>query len=300
MATPIGNLADLTLRAIETLARVDAVACEDTRVTGRLLAWIGVDKPLLALHAHNEAAASAAVLGRLERGERVACVSDAGTPGISDPGAGLVARVAGAGVRVVPLPGASSVVAALSVAGDTAASGFEFHGFVAARGAQRETTLATIALAPASQVVFESPHRIAALAAALAAHCPARRVTVARELTKQFEEIATLPAAALPRWLATRGEDGAVEGPGRGRERGEFVLVLHAAAATPPDEGSVDAATQAMLDALLDVLPLSVAVRLTARLTQTPRNAVYAAALARGGREPGPASDGGEPGEKAR
>jgi 16S rRNA (cytidine1402-2'-O)-methyltransferase len=160
VATPIGNLADLTLRAIHVLGMVDALACEDTRVSAGLLRHLGLDKPLLALHQHNEASAADAVLRRLDGGERVAYVSDAGTPAVSDPGAALVARVAQAGHRVLPIPGASSALAALSVAGDATAGGFSFAGFLPARGGARSGALRTVLNAAGTQLLFEAPHRI--------------------------------------------------------------------------------------------------------------------------------------------
>ena len=269
MATPIGNLADLTLRAIHVLGLVNAVACEDTRVSAALLRHLGLDKPLLALHQHNEQQASGQVLQRLAAGERVAYVSDAGTPAVSDPGAALVARVAAAGHRVLPIPGASSALAALSVAGDARSSGFTFAGFLPARGAERAAALRALAQAPVAQLLFEAPHRITTLAAELAALLPQRTLTLCRELTKQFETVHTLPAAQLPAWLAADAM----------RLRGEFVLVLHA---PPPDDGPADALPSAatdMLAVLLRELPLKQAVSLTAELSAAPRNALYQAAL---------------------
>jgi 16S rRNA (cytidine1402-2'-O)-methyltransferase len=269
VATPIGNLADLSLRAIHVLALVDALACEDTRVSAGLLRHLGIEgKPLLALHAHNEREAAAAVLARLARGERVGYVSDAGTPAVSDPGAALVAVVQAAGHRVLPIAGPSSALAALSVAGDAAGTGFAFVGFLAARSAERATQLQRIVDDAATQIVFEAPHRIAALLASLAAGCPARRVTLCRELTKQFEEVITLPAAELPAWLAADAHRG----------RGEFVLVLHALArAAASDEP--DAAAQQLLAVLLRELPLKQAVSLAAQASGAPRNALYRKAL---------------------
>ena len=178
VATPIGNLADITLRAVLVLALADTVACEDTRVGGSLLHHLGLHKPLLALHQHNEAGAAEQVLLRLAAGERVALVSDAGTPAVSDPGARLVAAVTAAGHRVLPIPGASSALAALSVAGDVAATAFSFCGFLPAKGRERESALAALLAAPGSQVLFEAPHRIEQLGAALAAAAPERTVTL--------------------------------------------------------------------------------------------------------------------------
>ena len=272
LATPIGNLADLSLRAIHVLGLVDAVACEDTRVTGGLLRHLGLDKPLLALHQHNEQGASQAVIARLAAGQRVAYASDAGTPAISDPGAVLVAAVVAAGYRVVPIPGASSAVAALSAAGDVLAQGFAFIGFLPGKGADRRTALTTAASAPGCQVLFEAPHRILALAAGLAEAAPARRVTLCRELTKQFESICTLAAADLPGWLAADSN----------RCRGEFVLVLHALAPVelPAGAGGLSAEAERLLGPLLRELPLKQAVALAAELSGAPRNALYERALA--------------------
>ena len=267
VATPIGNLADLTLRAIHVLATVDAIGCEDTRHTAALLHHLGIDKPLVALHEHNEHAAAAQVLARLARGERVAYVSDAGSPAVSDPGAALVAAATLAGYRCIPIPGASAGVAALSVAGDAAAGGFTFIGFLPARGGERGKALAVLAADPRAQIVFEAPHRIESLCGALAQACTTRRVTLCRELTKQFETVVTLPAAELPAWL----------GGDANRLRGEFVLVLHALEAATTDES---AAHDRTLQVLLGALPLKQAVALAAELSGAARNALYARALA--------------------
>ena len=270
VATPIGNLVDITLRAIHVLSRADAVACEDTRVTAHLLGHLGLHKPLLALHAHNEHAASAAVLVRLARGESVAFVSDAGTPAVSDPGAVLVAAARAAGYAVVPLPGPSSALAALSAAGDTAAGGFVFVGFLPAKGGERRQTLADVVAETRAQVLFEAPHRIQALLAELAAAAPQRQLTLCRELTKQFETIHTLPAAAAPAWLAADAH----------RARGEFVLVVHAQPAPAAAEAGLAEGALHTLHVLMRELPLKQAVALAAELSGAPRNALYQRALA--------------------
>ena len=269
VATPIGNLADLTLRAIHVLSLVEAVACEDTRVSAGLLRHLGLDKPLIALHQHNESEAAQRVLQRLAQGQRVAYVSDAGTPAVSDPGAALVARVADAGHRVLPVPGASSALAALSVAGDARSAGFAFIGFLPPRGAQRQAALQACLGAPQAQLLFEAPHRIAALAGELASAAPQRVLTLCRELTKQFETVVTLPAAQLPAWLASDVN----------RQRGEFVLVLHAPPAEAESEAALPPAPDAMLRVLLRDLPLKQAVALATELSGAPRNALYQAAL---------------------
>lgn len=268
VATPIGNLADLSLRALHVLGLVDAIACEDTRHSAPLLRQFGIEgKPLLAVHEHNEREAAAGVVERLGRGERVAFVSDAGTPGISDPGAALVAAVRAAGHRVVPLPGASSAVAALSVAGDVGSAGFRFIGFLPARAGERAAALSALASDASTQVLFEAPHRIEALAVALAQACGERSVTLCRELTKQFETVHTLPAAELPGWLAADPN----------RVRGEFVLVVHALVRHAAED---DTAHDRVLQVLLAQLPLKQAVALATELTGAPRNALYERALA--------------------
>ncbi|OJX35386.1 MAG: 16S rRNA (cytidine(1402)-2'-O)-methyltransferase [Burkholderiales bacterium 68-12] len=271
VATPIGNLADITLRALHVLQLADTLACEDTRHSQALLRAYGIDKPAahwLALHQHNEAQAAQTVLERLQAGQRVAYVSDAGTPGISDPGARLAAAVASAGLRVVPLPGASSITAALSVAGAAASgaddSGFVFAGFLPTKAGERDAAVQRLQAEPRCCVLLEAPHRIAALAATLAA-LGERPVTLARELTKQFEQITTLPAAALAGWLQ---QDPL-------RCRGEFVVVLHPVAASADQAQGLD-----VLQRLLQELPLKSAVRLAADITGVPRNQLYEAALA--------------------
>lgn len=271
VATPIGNLADISLRALHVLAMADRVACEDTRHTQALLRAYGIDKPsaqLLAVHQHNEAQAAHAVVDLLRGGLRVAYVSDAGTPGVSDPGARLVAQVRAQGLRVVPLPGASSVTTLLSAAGvaqdDAGGSGFVFAGFLPSKATERTHAVQALAIQTQATVLLEAPHRIEALALALAV-LGERLVTVGRELTKQFEEIATLRAEALPAWLAADAN----------RLRGEFVLVLHPLAAT-----TEVAQDDRVLKLLLAHLPLKTAVKLAADISGEPRNALYQRALA--------------------
>jgi len=271
VATPIGNLADITLRALHVLQLADTVACEDTRHTQALLRAYGIDKSpaqLLAVHQHNEAQAAQTVIDRLRQGQRVAYASDAGTPAISDPGARLVASVAAQNLRVVPLPGASSVTAALSVAGitDEAAQhgAFLFAGFLPSKSGERATAVTALAGEPRAVVMLEAPHRIEALALALAV-LGARRVTIGRELTKQFEDIATVEASHFPAWLASDSN----------RCRGEFVVVLH-----PAVVANEATSEQRILKLLLTELPLKTAVKLTADITGGSRNELYEAALA--------------------
>lgn len=277
VATPIGNLADLGLRAIHVLGLVDALACEDTRITGELLHRLGLSRPLIALHQHNEATATALVLDRLGRGERVAYASDAGTPAVSDPGAALVSRVVQAGHRVIPIPGPSSVAAALCVAGDARSTGYRFVGFLPAQGTARSAAIAACVASSITEVLFEAPHRIARLADELAAALPQRRLTLCRELTKQFETVVTLQAAELPAWLAADAN----------RRRGEFVLVLHAPEPAAAESAALPALALRQLDVLLRELPLKQAVRLTAELSGAPRNALYDEALRRRAPEDG-------------
>lgn len=271
VATPIGNLADISLRALHVLQLVDCIACEDTRHTQGLLRSYGLERPgsqLLAVHQHNEAEAAQQVIVRLQQGQRLAYVSDAGTPGVSDPGARLAAAVQAAGLRTIPLPGASSITAALSVAGAVAPAqthgGFVFAGFLATKQAERAGQVQQLGQEARCCVLLEAPHRIGELAQALAVLGP-RRVTLAREITKQFEEITTLPADQLPVWL-----EGAPQ-----RSRGEFVVVLHPVAL---QEDSGEALR--VLRLLLAELPTKVAVRLAADISGAPRNALYEAALA--------------------
>ena len=270
VATPIGNLADITLRALHLLQIADSVACEDTRHSQTLLRAYGIDKTaaqLLAVHQHNESEAAQIVIERLRQGQRVAYASDAGTPAISDPGARLVAAVRLAGLPVIPLPGASSVTTALSVAGiapeGVQEGSFVFIGFLPNKSGERTTAVEALRLEARSVVLLEAPHRIEALATALAV-LGQRTITVGRELTKQFEEITNVSAEGLPTWLA---EDA-------NRLRGEFVLVLHP---RPGDtSGEPD---DRVLKLLLAELPLKTAVKLSAEITGQPRNVLYELAL---------------------
>jgi 16S rRNA (cytidine1402-2'-O)-methyltransferase len=270
VATPIGNLADITLRALHVLQLADTVACEDTRHTQSLLRAYGIDKSpaqLLAVHQHNEAEAAQNVVQRLQQGQRVAYVSDAGTPGVSDPGARLVAAVQTLGLRALPLPGASSITTALSVAGAVAHSsehgGFLFAGFLPVKNAERAAAIQTLAAEPRCVVLLEAPHRIEELAQALAV-LGERPVTLARELTKQFEEVNTQPAQALAAWLAGSPQ----------RARGEFVVLLH-----PMPVADEAGDSLRVLRLLLKELPLKSAVRLAADITGASRNVLYDTAL---------------------
>lgn len=273
LATPIGNRADISLRALHVLDLVDCVACEDTRHTAGLLQAYGLHKPLIAAHEHNESEAAVRVIAALRQGQRVAYVSDAGTPGVSDPGARLVAAVRDAGLRCVPLPGPSSLTALLSVSGHAGWDGqFRFLGFLNAKGAERQRALQALADDAMACLLLEAPHRMEQLARELAAAMGPRGVTLGRELTKQFEEVVHLPASELPAWLAGDAN----------RLRGEFVLLVHPRERdATADEGALPEAALRMLDRLLQDLPLKAAVKAAADLSGAPRNALYEAALAR-------------------
>ena len=267
LATPIGNLADIGLRALHVLTLADALACEDTRHSQALLRSYGVAKPsgaFLALHQHNETGAAEDVIVRLQSGQRVAYLSDAGTPAISDPGAKLVAMVQAAGFRVIPIPGASSVTALLSVSGCQGDGSFVFLGFLPSKSQERQTAIQSMAQEARAQVFLEAPHRIEAVAKDMAL-LGERMLSVGRELTKQFEEVAVMPANKLSAWLGESAQ----------RSKGEFALVLHPLAVAAP--GLAEA--ERVLDLLLAELPTKSAVRLAAQISGAPRNTLYALAL---------------------
>ena len=276
VATPIGNVADLSLRALHVLGLADAIACEDTRNTAQLLSRVGLQRPLVAVHEHNEREAAVRIVERLQAGERIAYVSDAGTPGISDPGARLVEAARAAGQRVVPLPGPSAAVAALSVAGemlDAGAGRFTFIGFLPTKAKARADAIAGLAALDHAWVLYEAPHRIADTLAALAAGLPAgRRVLIGRELTKLFEETPVMTVAEAPGWLAAEAS----------RSKGEFVLVVEGAAAAAGEAGP-DPEAQRVLSLLLAELPAKRAAKLAAAITGAPTDALYQLALAQRG-----------------
>jgi 16S rRNA (cytidine1402-2'-O)-methyltransferase len=264
VATPIGNLGDVTQRAVETLREADVVAAEDTRVTRGLLTHLGIGAKLVALHAHNERGAAQKVIGWLGEGKRVALVSDAGTPAVSDPGAVLVAAVRAAGHRVVPIPGPSALTTALSAAG-VEADGVVFAGFLPARGSERRERLAQLAAGPWAIALFESPHRVAQTLADLHVALGDRDVVIARELTKKFEAIARVPLAGAREWIEADPD----------RTRGEFVLVVEGR----PVEQTSALDPRKVLATLLAEVPLKQAVALAVKLTGGKRNDLYALAL---------------------
>ena len=267
LATPIGNLADMGLRALHVLTLADALACEDTRHSQGLLRGYGIDKPssaFLALHQHNETSAAEQVILRLQSGQRVAYLSDAGTPAISDPGAKLVALVQAAGFRAIPIPGPSSVTTLLSVSGCQGDGSFVFLGFLPSKSQERQTAIQAMAQETRTQVFLEAPHRIEAVAKDMAL-LGERMLSVGRELTKQFEEVAVMRADKLTTWLEASAQ----------RSKGEFALVLHPLAVATPGLGEAER----VLDLLLAELPTKSAVRLAAQISGAPRNTLYALAL---------------------
>lgn len=265
VATPIGNLADISVRALKVLATVDAIACEDTRNTGQLMSRYGLSKPLLAAHQHNEREAAQKIMARLHAGERIALVSDAGTPAVSDPGARIVDEVRNAGLPVIPIAGASAAIAALSASG-LLPEQFRFVGFLPSKAGQRDSALAGLLTSPATLVFYEAPHRIADTLQALArAFGGERRVVIARELTKLFEEIHRCPLADAGTWLNADSN----------RQRGEFVLLVEGQAEAV-DDGEE---TKRLLALLLEECPVSQAAALAAKITGKKKNALYALAL---------------------
>jgi 16S rRNA (cytidine1402-2'-O)-methyltransferase len=265
VATPIGNLADASPRAIEALRSAQVIACEDTRTTRTLLARYAIEARSIALHQHNERAAAGKLIALLLEGKNIALVSDAGTPALSDPGALLVEQAHRAGIRVSPLPGPSAAAAALSVSG-FATDRFLFVGFLPAAAAARRKALQALEL-PWPVVLYEAPHRIAAALEDLRVHFgDQREVLIARELTKKFEEVARLALGQAPGWLAAQPH----------RQQGEFVLVLAPGGEAPP---AIDA--DRVLAVLLEAVSPSEAAKLAARITGAPRNELYRKALAR-------------------
>lgn len=265
VATPLGNLHDITLRALALLAAVDVIAAEDTRHSQRLLEAHGIRTRLVAVHQHNEQAAAGQIIEQLAAGLHVALVTDAGTPAVSDPGARLVARVRAAGHPVVPLPGPCAAVAALSVSG-FAEDGFRFVGFLPAKPGARAAALADLVDERAAMVFHEAPHRVVECVADMAAAFGGEReILVAREMTKLHEQIVRMPLAETAAWFAADSN----------RVRGEFVLVVAGA----PARDELGAHTVRVLELLLSELPLKSAARLTAEITGAPRKALYALAL---------------------
>ncbi len=268
VATPIGNLSDITLRALEVLGTVDAIAAEDTRNTRHLLQHHGVgDARLLALHQHNERGAAEKVIALLQQGQNVALVTDAGTPAVSDPGAVLVETVREAGFRVIPIPGASAAVTALSASG-LSSPHFLFYGFLPNKSAARRSVLQTLIEHPYTLVFYEAPHRILECTEDLQAVLGAEReIVFAREITKLFESIHRCKLGAAMEWLNSDPNN----------QRGEFVLMV---AGAPERAEGLDAETERTLALMLEELPLKQAVQLAVKITGSSKNELYQRALA--------------------
>jgi len=266
VATSIGNLEDITLRALKVLAQVDVIAAEDTRNTAILLARHAIGKRAVALHEHNEAKMAGSVVQWLREGRSVALVSDAGTPGLSDPGALVAARALEAGLRVVPVPGPNAAVCAFSASG-IAEGRFLFYGYLPARSSARRTAIAGLAHLECALIFYEAPHRILECIDDLCAGLAhGRTLVIARELTKVYESIASMPLTEAPAWVRADVN----------RQRGELVIIVSGA---HKSDRKTRAGWEPMLDALLTELPLAQAVRLTCAATGARRKAVYERAL---------------------
>jgi len=268
VATPIGNLADMSSRARDVLAQVDLVAAEDTRHTGQLLASLGLRKPMMSIHDHNEQARSAEVVAQLQAGKSVAYVSDAGVPAISDPGALLAAAAIAADIVVIPIPGASSVLAALAASGLDVRAGFIFLGFIPVANKGKNLWLSELEKQTRVAVFFEAPHRIMDTLHWLAEAFPSRQLVLAKELTKVYERFVR----------GTTNDVLALMQANKDWQRGEFVLLL------APADKQDDADEQALsllqvLQPLLADLPLSQAVKLTCAITGQKKKVVYDLAL---------------------
>jgi 16S rRNA (cytidine1402-2'-O)-methyltransferase len=267
VATPIGNLSDITLRALEILKSVDAIAAEDTRHTSGLLSHFGIAKKLIAVHEHNEHQSAEKLLALLLAGQNIALVTDAGTPAVSDPGAIVVDLVRKAGIKVVPIPGASAVIAALSASG-IAQNGFLFYGFLPASGSARRKALEILKAQAVTLVFYEAPHRIIESIVDMAAVLGTdRRITIAREITKTFETIYSCELSKAEAWLQADAN----------QQRGEFVLLVEAAAIK--DAAEIPEDTVRVLKLLLADLPLKQAVQLTTEITGEKKNVLYELAL---------------------
>ncbi|AJE22364.1 16S rRNA (cytidine(1402)-2'-O)-methyltransferase [Azotobacter chroococcum] len=271
VATPIGNLDDITARALRVLREVAVIAAEDTRHSARLLQHFGVTTPLVACHEHNERDQGGRFLARLQGGEDIALISDAGTPLISDPGFHLVRQARAAGIRVVPVPGPCALIAALSAAG-LPSDRFVFEGFLPAKTAGRLARLEQLKEEPRTLIFYEAPHRLLDCLADLERIMGSDRLAVmARELTKAFETFQGLPLGELRAWVAADGN----------QQRGECVLLV--AGWQAPAENSVPAAALRVLELLLKEMPLKRAAALAAEITGVRKNLLYQAALERQG-----------------
>jgi len=267
VATPLGNLRDVTLRALDVLASADVIAAEDTRVTAVLLKHYGISTRAHSLHEHNEARRIVHIEGLLREGKSVALVSDAGTPAVSDPGARLVAAIRSAGFDVVPIPGANAAIAAISAAG-LVAERFVFLGFLPPAAKARRAILASVAQLQLAIVIYEAPHRVARTMTELTQALGGERtIVIAREITKKFETIARLPLKETPAWLDADTN----------RQRGEFVLVVdHPTDTATTIESALPFDVERLLSALVDELPPTRAARVAADATGLERDTLYA------------------------
>lgn len=264
VATPIGNLGDITLRALEVLKQVDLIAAEDTRLTGHLLKHFGISAKLLSVREHNEETGALKLIDAMREGHSVALVTDAGTPAVSDPGARVVAAVRAAGFAVVPIPGANAAVAALSVSGLNAPH-FLFYGFLPAKTGERRSALEALKALPYALVFYEAPHRITDTVGDLSAILGGEReIVFGRELTKAFEQIQVCPLREASAWLSADAN----------RQRGEFVLIVSGAT---QDASAGDG--ERVLKILLRELPASQAAKLAAQISGEKKNALYELAL---------------------
>ncbi|HEC18928.1 MAG TPA: 16S rRNA (cytidine(1402)-2'-O)-methyltransferase [Gammaproteobacteria bacterium] len=274
VATPIGNRADISQRALAVLGGVDLIAAEDTRHSGRLLQHYHIERQILALHEHNERQRAAEVVTRLQQGQSVALISDAGTPLISDPGYHLVRLAREAGIKVVPVPGPNAMIAALSAAG-LPSDRFIFEGFLPSKSAARQKRLQALADEPRTLIFYEAPHRLLeTLGDMVAVFGAQRHVVLARELSKTFETIKGAPAGELLAWV----------GGDPDQQKGEMVLLVKGREATDSEEVSAEA--RRILKILLDELPLSQASALAAKITGSKKKPLYQLGLTLGSGNP--------------
>ncbi len=266
IATPIGNIGDISLRALSILGMADVIACEDTRVTKNLLSSYGLSKELVSAHKHNERQAGQYLVERLKKGERVVLVSDAGTPAVSDPGAKIIDEVRNAGMNVIPVPGSSAAVTALSAAGFPD-DHYLFFGFLPTKNVQRKETLKKLKDNEATLIFYEAPHRIEETLKALTEIFePMRRIVIARELTKLFEEIHRCTMADVMEWFRSDPN----------HKKGEFVLLVES---TPQGSDEPNAESERVLSILMEKMPASTAASLAARITGDKKNRLYELAL---------------------
>lgn len=266
IATPIGNIGDISLRALHILGMADLVACEDTRTSKALLSSYGLSSELVSAHKHNEREAGQYLVERLKKGERIALVSDAGTPAVSDPGAKIVDTVRNAGFNVIPVPGSSAAITALSAAG-LRDDHFLFIGFLPTKNTQRRDALKNLTDTRATLIFYEAPHRIEETLNALAdIFEPERRIVIARELTKLFEEIHRCTMSEVMDWFNSNAN----------HKKGEFVLLVEGA---PPPSEDLNTESQRVLSILMEELPVSTAASLAAKITGDKKNRLYELAL---------------------